>query len=47
MALGAAYEICGGVNKSAIHWDMIKTMKPGELIIDGRTIQKDGKFFWE
>lgn len=47
LAIGAAYEVCGGVNKSAIHWDMIKTMKPGEFIIDGRTIQKDGKFFWE
>jgi len=47
LAIGFAYEECGGVNKSAVHWDMIKTMKPGEVIMDGQTIQKDGKFFWE
>lgn len=47
LAIGNAYEECGGVNKSAVHWDMIKTMKPGEIIMDGKAIQKDGRFFWE
>jgi len=47
LALGNAYRDCGGVNKSAIHWDMIKTMKPGQILLDGKAIQKDGKFAWE
>jgi len=47
LALGNAYKDCGGVNKSAIHWDMIKTMKPGQILLDGKVIQKDGKFAWE
>lgn len=47
LAIGFAYEECGGMNKSAVHWDMIKTMNPGEVIMDGKTIQKNGKFFWE
>jgi len=32
----------GGKNKSALHWDMIKDMKNGELYIDGKLIQKWG-----
>jgi aminopeptidase len=47
LAIGRAYKECGGINKSAVHWDMIKTMKPGEIIMDGKTVQKDGKFSWE
>jgi len=44
LAIGRAYEECGGKNKSAIHWDMIKTMKKGSIILDGEPIQKNGKF---
>jgi aminopeptidase len=47
LAIGEAYEMCGGINKSGVHWDLIKTMKPGRMIMDGETIQEDGKFFWE
>jgi len=47
LALGNAYKDCGGINKSAIHWDIIKTMKPGQILLDGKTLQKDGKFYWE
>jgi len=47
LAIGLAFEFCGGVNKSAIHWDMIKTMRPGEILMDGETVQKNGKFAWE
>ena len=47
LALGNAYKDCGGINKSAIHWDIIKTMKPGQILLDGRILQKDGKFIWE
>ncbi len=47
LALGNAYKECGGTNESAIHWDMIKTMKPGKILMDGETIQENGKFKWE
>ncbi|WFB37322.1 aminopeptidase [Kiritimatiellota bacterium B12222] len=45
LALGASYTETGGKNKSGLHWDMIKDLrKGGELRIDGKAIQKDGKF---
>jgi len=47
LALGNAYKDCGGINKSAIHWDIIKTMKPGQILLDDKVLQKDGKFMWE
>jgi len=47
LALGNAYKDCGGINRSAIHWDIIKTMKPGQILLDGKVLQKDGKFSWE
>lgn len=45
MAFGEAYEECGGVNKSAMHVDIVKDMRtPGSsLIVDGEVILKDGK----
>jgi aminopeptidase len=43
LALGRAYLECGGVNKSAIHWDFIKSLKPGQLLVDGEVILRDGK----
>ncbi len=47
LALGNAYKDCGGTNSSAVHWDIIKTLKPGRILLDGETLQKDGKFSWE
>ncbi|MFH0749102.1 MAG: aminopeptidase [Candidatus Bathyarchaeota archaeon] len=47
LALGRAYKECGGVNESAIHWDMIKRMKPGKVTVDGDVFQRDGVFSWE
>jgi len=45
LALGMAYPEGGGKNKSAIHWDMIKDLrKKGQIIIDGKCIQKNGKW---
>lgn len=44
LAIGFAYPDCHGKNQSAIHWDMIKTMKPGEVLFDGRLVMKDGVF---
>lgn len=47
LAIGRAYKECGGTNESAIHWDMIKTMEPGEIIVDGEVVYKDGRLRWE
>jgi aminopeptidase len=45
LALGRAYPETGGINKSAIHWDLIKDLRRrGEFYLDGRLIQKNGKF---
>lgn len=45
LALGMAYPEGGGKNKSAVHWDMIKDLRRGgKIFIDGKLIQKDGKF---
>ncbi|MBI5598316.1 MAG: aminopeptidase [Deltaproteobacteria bacterium] len=45
LAVGRSYEEAGGKNKSAIHWDMIKDLrKGGALYVDGRCIQRNGRF---
>ncbi|MDO9537068.1 MAG: aminopeptidase [Thermoplasmata archaeon] len=49
MAIGSEYLDCKGstksVNKSAIHWDIIKDMKAGgEIYADGILIYKNGKW---
>lgn len=44
IAMGRAYARRGGTNESAIHWDIIKDLRQeGELVIDGKTIIKDGQ----
>ncbi|MFQ6077043.1 MAG: aminopeptidase, partial [Candidatus Bathyarchaeia archaeon] len=47
LAIGRAYRECGGTNESAIHWDMIKTMEPGRIVVDGEAVYRDGRFRWE
>jgi aminopeptidase len=45
MALGNSYPETGGLNKSAIHWDILKNMrKGGEIYADGKLFYKNGKF---
>jgi aminopeptidase len=45
MALGASYPQTGGLNKSAVHWDLLKDMKKdGEIRADGKLIYRKGKF---
>ena len=44
MALGAAYPDTGGLNKSAIHWDMILDMREGKVYGDGDLIYENGRF---
>jgi aminopeptidase len=52
LALGRAYKECGGTNESAIHWDMIKTMKymqGSRMIFDGIAVHlsEDGNWISE
>ncbi|MBW2992435.1 aminopeptidase, partial [Candidatus Woesearchaeota archaeon] len=45
LALGMSFKESLGKNNSAIHWDMIKDLrKEGAIYIDGKCIQKNGKF---
>lgn len=45
MALGRAYPQSGGVNVSALHWDMVYDLRQGgEVTVDGRPFSKDGQF---
>lgn len=45
LAVGASLPETGGLNHSAIHWDMICDMKDGgEIYADGELIYRDGKF---
>jgi aminopeptidase len=43
LAVGASYTYAGGKNESAVHWDMVKDLRPGgELSVDGEVVQRDG-----
>jgi aminopeptidase len=45
LALGRSYPETGGVNESAVHWDMICDLRGGgRLSADGAVIQEDGRF---
>lgn len=45
IALGNSYPESGGLNKSAIHWDILKDMKKdGEIYADSKLLYKNGKF---
>jgi len=45
IALGLSFPQSGGLNKSAIHWDILKDMKKdGEIYADGKLFYKNGKF---
>ena len=45
LAVGASYPETGGVNESAVHWDMIVDLRRGgRLTADGVVIQADGDF---
>jgi len=42
---GQAYKDADNGNRSSIHWDLVKILKgDGEIYLDGKLIQKDGKF---
>jgi aminopeptidase len=46
LALGRAYPENNGINKSALHWDIVKDLrKEGEIYLDGKKVFEKGKFF--
>jgi aminopeptidase len=45
IALGRSYPQCGGTNESAIHWDIVKDLRPsGRLEIDGEPLIDRGTY---
>ncbi|HEX5146049.1 MAG TPA: aminopeptidase [Conexibacter sp.] len=45
LALGRSYPETGGVNESAVHWDLICDLRGGgRLTADGEVVQEDGRF---
>jgi aminopeptidase len=45
MAIGKSYPESGGVNDSAVHWDMVCDLRQdGSILVDGEELQRDGKF---
>jgi aminopeptidase len=45
LALGSSFDEIGGLNKSALHWDIVNDMRQGgEAYADGQLFYKDGKF---
>lgn len=45
LAFGSAYKECGATNRSALHWDIVKDLhKGGRILLDGKVVQKDGKW---
>jgi aminopeptidase len=44
-AVGAGFPHLGGVNTSALHWDMVKNLRGGgEIRCDGEVVQRDGEW---
>jgi aminopeptidase len=45
LALGMSYPETGGLNDSAVHWDMVCDLRRGgRITVDGQDLQRDGKF---
>jgi aminopeptidase len=45
LAVGNSYTYTGGKNVSAIHWDLVKDLRPeGRLYADGRLVQENGRW---
>jgi aminopeptidase len=45
LALGAAYPASGGVNQSALHWDLVGDLRRGgRVLADGRPVSVNGRF---
>ena len=45
LAIGTGFPQIGGLNRSAVHWDMVKELRNGGRIeLDGKTVQENGQW---
>ena len=44
LAIGQGFPHIGGVNESAIHWDLVKDLSQSRIELDGETVQQDGSW---
>ncbi|MBM3247498.1 hypothetical protein FJZ17_03100 [Candidatus Pacearchaeota archaeon] len=44
LAIGKSYEENYGDNDSAVHFDIVKDMHEGKIILDGKVVQENGKW---
>ncbi|MDW8018298.1 MAG: aminopeptidase [Thermus sp.] len=44
LALGRSYPETGGKNQSALHWDLVLSLKEGRLLLDGEPLWQGGRF---
>jgi aminopeptidase len=45
LAIGAGFPFLGGQNQSAVHWDMVKDLRPGgQVSLDGEVVQQNGRW---
>jgi aminopeptidase len=44
VALGQGFPHLGGVNESAVHWDIVKDVAQGRIELDGETVQEHGSW---
>ncbi|APD09012.1 MULTISPECIES: aminopeptidase [Thermus] len=44
LALGQSYPETGGKNQSALHWDLVLSLKEGKLLLDGEPLLSEGRF---
>jgi len=48
IALGRSYAECGGVNRSALHWDIIKDLRiDGAMTVDGEVLFENGRWTFD
>ena len=48
LAMGRGYPKCGGINDSALHWDIVKDLRnEGEIYVDGKRIMEKGVYITE
>lgn len=47
LALGDGFSFLGGQNHSALHWDLVKDLRPGgKLYADGELLQENGRWLF-
>jgi aminopeptidase len=47
LAIGNGFPYLGGSNESAVHWDMVKDLRPGGRIeLDGELVQENGRWLF-